>query len=314
LTGGTAPAITLALATFNQAPLLRRFVDNYLRDGAGIVPLIIVDDGSEDGTAAILDGLPPGAGIAVHRLAHVSVSRARNHALRNCPSPWIAFSDTDCQLDRRYFETLRTIPERYAGAGAVEGAVLPSPGPKPPFHHSLFNARGGTFATANMAFHVATALALGGFDEGFGNFREDADLALTLMAGGSELPFCPELVVFHPHLPRNFLRSVRMAYATQKAVIQSETRLYRKHPSGYARLRHHPDAGTTIRAWRRKYAGLYFRECVRYLFRTPGLRLSDRIRGTGLAIQAMTVALLEQVCVLAVCMIQWRTSKGLETQ
>jgi len=312
--GGTVPGITLALATYNQAHLLRRFVDNYLRDGAGVVPLIIVDDGSGDGTAGILEGLPPEARISVHRLRHASVSRARNHALRNCPSPWIAFSDTDCLLDRGYFETLRTLPETYAGAGAVEGAVLPEPGPKPPFHHSLANARGGTFATANMAFHVATALAAGGFDEAFGNYREDADLALTLIDRGCAVPFCRDLIVFHPHLPRRFLGSLRKAYATQKSVVHSEMRLYRKHPASYARTRHHPDAASTIRAWRRKYAGLYLRECVRYLFRSPGLRLSDRIRGTGLAFQAMTVALVEQGCVLVVSMVQWRSIRRLETK
>lgn len=312
--GGKAPEISLALATFNQAGLLRRFVDNYLRDGADLVPLIIVDDGSDDGTAVILDGLPPEAGIAVHRLEHVSVSRARNHALRNCPSLWIAFSDTDCLLDRRYFETLRALPDRFDGAGAVEGAVLAAPGPKPPFHHSLFNSRGGTFATANMAFHVDTALVSGGFDEGFGNFREDADLALTLMDSGYSVPFFPDLVVYHPHLPRNFLRSLRLAYATQSAVLRSEILLYRKHPSSYALVRHHHDAASTIRAWRRKYAGLYFRECHRYLFRTPGLGGSERIRGIALAAQAMIVALWEQVCVLAICMVQWRCIQGLETK
>lgn len=314
MTGKKVPAISLALATYNQAPLLRRFVDNYLRDGAGIVPLIIVDDGSRDGTADILGALPPEAGISVHRLEHVSVSRARNHALRNCPGPWIAFSDTDCRLDRRYFETLGAIPERYAGSAAVEGAVLPEPGPKPPFHHSLFNARGGTFATANMAFHVATALEAGGFDEGFGNYREDADLALTLIGRGHAVPFCPDLAVFHPHLPRKFLPSLRTAFATQKAVIRSETRLYRKHPTGYALVRHHPDAATTIGAWRRKYAGLYFRECLRYLFGTPGLGIPDRIRGTNLAVQAMIVALLEQGCVLVISMVRWLSIRGSESE
>lgn len=302
--GGTE--ICLALATYNQAALLRRFLDNYLRDGASLVPLLVVDDGSADGTADMLAGLPSGAGIRVHRLPHVSVSHARNEALRRSPTPWLAFSDTDCLLDRRYFETLKSLPERYAGAAAVEGAVHPVPGPKPPFHHSLFNAKGGTFATANMAFHVPTALAAGGFDEGFGNFREDADLALTLLDRGGHLPFCPDLVVLHPHVPRNFQAAVRKAYATQRAVILSEMRLYRKHPTSYARVRHHPDAAGTLRAWRRKYAGLYIRECIQYLIRTRGLAAAERLKGLGLACQAVAVALLEQACANIVCLLRWR--------
>lgn len=300
------PEICLALATYNQAALLRRFLDNYLREGASFVPLLVIDDGSEDGTAGILAGLPDGAGIRVHRLPHVSVSHARNQALRRSPTPWLAFSDTDCLLDRRYFETLRSLPERFAGAAAVEGAVLPVPGPKPPFHHSLFNAKGGTYATANMAFHVPSALAAGGFDEGFGNYREDADLALTLLDRGGRLPFCPDLVVRHPHVPRDFPAAVRKAFATQRAVIHSEMRLYRKHPASYARVRHHADAAGTLRAWRRKYAGLYIRECIQYLIRTPGLTAADRLKGSGLASQAVAVALLEQACANIVCLMRWR--------
>lgn len=303
------PEICLALATYNQAPLLRRFLDNYLNEGASLVPLLVVDDGSADGTADILAALPESARIRVHRLPHVSVSHARNQALRHSPTPWLAFSDTDCLLDRRYFEVLRGLPERYAGAAAVEGAVRPVPGPKPPFHHSLFNPKGGTFATANMAFHVPTVLALGGFDEGFGNYREDADLALTLMDHGRDLPFCPDLVVQHPHVPRDFPAAVKKAYATQNAVILSELRLYRKHPGSYGRVRHHPDASETLRSWQRKYAGLYIRECVQYLLRTPGLTPADRLKGAGLACQAVAIALLEQACANIVCLQRWRDLK-----
>ncbi|GEM_PF-1873766 len=305
LYGAPMSQIALALATYNQADLLRRFLANYLRDGAGQVPLIVIDDGSTDGTPQILAGAASHAGITVHRLPHVSAAHARNHALRTATVEWLAFSDTDCLLDGNYFRALASLPARYPGAAAVEGAVRPTPGPKPPFTHSLHNPTGGTYATANMVFRVRDILALGGFDEGFTvNFREDTDLALTILDRVGAIPFCPDLVVEHPHIPRDFATALRKAYATQDRVVRAEIRLYQKHPISYARVRHFRDARGTLLAWCRKYFALYLKECLRYLFRTPGLTVGDRLRGLLPAVQAMIVALVEQICIGAICMVQ----------
>ncbi|MDB5106953.1 MAG: glycosyl transferase family 2 [Fibrobacteres bacterium] len=308
------PRIALALATYNQAALLRRFLGNYLEYGASLIPLVIVDDGSDDATREVLRESGTHANITVHRLAHVSAAHARNHALRTAATEWLAFSDTDCILDRKYFEALASIPDRFPGTAAVEGAVRPTPGPKPPFTHSLHNPTGGTFATANMVFRVRDILALGGFDEGFTvNFREDTDLALTILDRVGEIPFCPDLVVEHPHIPRNFASALRKAYATQDRLVRAEIRLYGKHPGSYARVRHYRDARGTLFAWCRKYFALYLKECLSYLFRTPGLTAGDRLRGLIPAGQAMIVALLEQVCIGAICVVQYGKIKRLKS-
>lgn len=299
--------ISLALVTYNQAPLLRLFLDNYFREGgAGKIPLTIVDDGSGDGTAELLAALPRDAGITVHRLPHVSAAHARNHALRNSPTPWLAFSDTDCRLDRRYFETLPGIPARFPGAAAVEGAVL-MPGPKPPFTHSLANASGGTFATANMVFHAATVLSLGGFDEGFpANLREDTDLALTILERSGSIPFCPDLSVEHPHLPRPLGPSLRRAFSHQQRVIGAEIRLFEKHPRGYRLVRIHPHARGTLRAWCLNYTARFLKQSLEYVFTAPGLSPADRLRSLGPAAKEVAVALWEQMCIGLVCMVKWR--------
>jgi glycosyltransferase involved in cell wall biosynthesis len=296
--------IALAVPTYNQAGLLRAFLAAWRENGADLIPLIVVDDGSDDETPMVLkEAAHPR--LTAHRLPHVSAAHARNHALRHAPTPWLAFTDTDCRLSRTYFEILAAIPSRYAGAVAVEGPVRPVPGPKPPFTHSLHNP-GGTYATANMVFRVEEVLALGGFDEGFAaNYREDTDLALTLLDRDIAIPFCADLVVEHPHLPRGFWRSLRAAYRTQARVVGSEIRLYRKHPSSYSRVRHHRDARATLADWCVKYFALYLKECFRYSFREPGLGARDRLRAVSLSLQAMIVALAEQACIVRLCMVKW---------
>lgn len=295
--------IALAVPTYNQAELLRGFLANWSRLGSDLVPLIVVDDGSDDATPRVLaEAAHPR--LTVHRLAHVSAAHARNHALRNSPTPWLAFTDTDCLLDRAYFETLPGIPARYPEAAAVEGLVRPTPGPKPPFTHSLHNP-GGSYATANMVFRVADVLGLGGFDEAFTvNFREDTDLGLTILDRRGPIPFCADLAVEHPHLPRSFAKALRNAWSTQDRLIRAEMLLFAKHPDTYARVRHHRDARGTLFGWCRRYFALYLKECLRYLFKEPGLTAGDRLRALIPSAQAMIVALLEQACIAALCVVQ----------
>lgn len=299
-------AVSLALVTYNQGRLLRLFLDNYLAEGGiGKVPLVIVDDGSDDETPAILAGLPGKAGIAVHTLPHVSAAHARNHALKSSPTPWMAFSDTDCRLGRSYFETLPGIPARYPGAVAVEGAVH-MPGPKPPFTHSLGNSSGGQFATANMVFHAASILALGGFDTGFpANLREDTDLALTILEKKGAIPFCPDLAVVHPHLPRPLGRSLARAFTLQKQVIGAEIRLFEKHGRGYRRVRAHDHVRGTLRAWCTTYTARFLKQSLGYLL-APGLSPAERLRGAPAAAKEVAVAAWEQVCIAAICAARWR--------
>jgi glycosyltransferase involved in cell wall biosynthesis len=296
--------VTLAVATYNQADLLRAFLDAWRRAGADLVPLLVIDDGSEDATPRVLaEAAHPR--LDARRHPHASIAHARNRALRAAATPWLAFTDTDCILSRGYFETLARVPARFASAAAVEGAVRPVPGPKPPFTHSLRNDGGG-YATANMVFRVDEALAAGGFDEAFGNYREDADLALTLLERGRGIAFCPELVVEHPHLPRPFLRTLRSAWRNQDRILASEVRLWRKHPAAYARLRHHPDARGTLAAWRRRYFAPYFKECFRYLFREAGIPVRRRLLALRPSAQAMIAALAEQACILGLWVVKWR--------
>jgi glycosyltransferase involved in cell wall biosynthesis len=290
--------ISLALVTRNQAEYLRIFLAHYLRHGTGAAPLIIVDDGSEDGTAEFLAALPQEAPITVRRIPHASIAHARNQALRLAATPWIAFSDTDCILGPLYFEALAALPLRFAGAAAVEGLVAAPAGPRPPFTHAVVNLQGGFFATANMAFHVPTVLALGGFDETrFGNYREDTDLALTLLEKKGPIPFHPALAAAHPYVPRRFLKTLSEVWAVQNRIIAAEIGLFEKHPVSYARVRRHRDARATLLSW----CGKHFLSAAR---QAVGSLADTGLRGASACGAALVVAALEQFVILALCVFR----------
>jgi glycosyltransferase involved in cell wall biosynthesis len=91
--------ITVIIPAYNRAAFLQEAIPSVLGQtyfagaGRGAWELIIVDDGSEDGTkalAASFDGP-----IRYERQEHKGVSAARNAGLRLARGEWIAFLDSD---------------------------------------------------------------------------------------------------------------------------------------------------------------------------------------------------------------------------
>jgi glycosyltransferase involved in cell wall biosynthesis len=307
-------SISLALVTYNQAAFLRRFLENYRNYGLNHVELIIIDDGSTDETTEILAALTHIKSIHCHRIIHGSIAKARNYALEHCASPWLAFSDTDCILDRKYFETLPTLPSQFPYAIALEGAVWPPLGHRPPFSHSLANSFGGMYVTANMVFQVPEIRKLGGFDEAFKNYREDSDLALSILEKVGPIPFLPELTVVHPYIPRKFFESMRTALMRQSGIISSEIRLFEKHSQTYALIRHYRDAHSTLKSWCLKHSLRSLKYVSSYLFLTPDLSLSQKISGITPSIKEVIISVIEQGCVAILCMLQWKKIKRLNSK
>ncbi len=306
------PNISLALVTYNQIDYLRQFVSNYLRHcPLGKVPLLVVNDGSTDGTRDYLDSLQNPHMVILH-CPHVSIAHARNHALKNASTAWLAFSDTDCRLDSDYFEKLVDIPHLFPDCAAVEGAVHPPIGLRPPFCHFLTNLQGGMYVTANMVFSVEAARRIGGFDEAFANYREDVDLGLRLLENGGSIPFCSELRIIHPYIPRGFFRSLLEAFTHIPRLVESELRLYRKHPTTYSRVRHHPDFRSTLHTWCTRQTWMAFRDCRRF-FRDRTALPSEAPRDLSLprmvmkCMQALTVALAEQVGFTLQLLGRWKS-------
>lgn len=254
-------AISLALATYNQAALLRIFLDRFRSMAPKNLPLIIVDDGSTDGTSEILGKEYLPANCLSVRIDHAGAAAARNRALRLCETPWLAFTDTDCLLDEDYLQNLSAVPALYPHAAAVEGAVLAPPMPKPPLMHWLENPSGGQFATANMMVNVSLALAIQGFDERFpSNLREDTDFGLRLWAAYGPIPFHPALRVNHPYIPKKFAASFFRAWNRQRQTVSAERRLYAKHPAAYARVRRLKTAEATIGWWRKRHVVFFAKQ------------------------------------------------------
>jgi glycosyltransferase involved in cell wall biosynthesis len=91
----TNPEISVVIATFNRAPLLRSAVASVLAQHDAAFELIIVDDASTDETPRYLAALsdPRVRSIATH--TNLGPSGARNRGLEAARAPVVAFLDSD---------------------------------------------------------------------------------------------------------------------------------------------------------------------------------------------------------------------------
>jgi len=85
--------VSVVIPTFNRAALLRQTIDAVLAQSVPADEIIIVDDGSTDGTAAMVEGLAPA--MRLLRQANAGDLAARNAGLAQARGELVAFCDSD---------------------------------------------------------------------------------------------------------------------------------------------------------------------------------------------------------------------------
>jgi glycosyltransferase involved in cell wall biosynthesis len=165
---------------------------------------IVVDDGSGDGTADLLEreAGEDGLRLRVVRLAGGGPAAARNAGWRAAEAPLVAFTDDDCEPTSAWLEA--TLRAATGSPGAiVQGPTAPIPRERDllgrPFARTrLIDGPSPWFATCNIAYPRALLERLGGFDERFAEaLGEDTDLGWRALEAGARVEFIPEAVVHH---------------------------------------------------------------------------------------------------------------------
>ena len=88
------PQVTVILPSWNRADWLKKSIDSVLEQTFRDFELIVVDDASTDSTQEILTSYS-GKIRSITFAKNLGVSAARNAAVKNCDSEWIAFLDSD---------------------------------------------------------------------------------------------------------------------------------------------------------------------------------------------------------------------------
>src|SRR5208282_4080287 len=118
--GPMSPRVTVVIAAYNAESYLRETIESVLAQRLQDIEVIVVDDGSTDGTLEILRAFSDHR-LTVLRQRNSGVSAARNAGLAAARAPYIFFLDADDMLvpDALYrmVSTLDARPQRVACFG-----------------------------------------------------------------------------------------------------------------------------------------------------------------------------------------------------
>jgi glycosyltransferase involved in cell wall biosynthesis len=87
------PLVSVIIPTFNRAHCLSDAIDSIVNQGIGSVEIIVVDDGSTDGTSEMLKNSGPNVRYLYQE--NQGPGTARNYGLREAKGTYIAFLDSD---------------------------------------------------------------------------------------------------------------------------------------------------------------------------------------------------------------------------
>lgn len=119
---GDSDTISFVLPTYNRAAALRANLDKMLQI-EHVDEVVVVDDGSSDDTAAVLDALDDPRVKVVRHPHNKGVAAARNSGVRAASGAWVLFGEDDCRFPPDYALTLRAEAHRH-GADIVGAPLL----------------------------------------------------------------------------------------------------------------------------------------------------------------------------------------------
>ncbi|HET6812343.1 MAG TPA: glycosyltransferase [Acidimicrobiales bacterium] len=317
------PAVSVVVATHERRALLGRLVAALEAQTWPDLEIVIVDDGSTDGTWDELGRLAAAVTRPVRVLREDRAggpARARNRGWREARGSIVAFTDDDCVPAPGWVEAL--VAPIVAGRAELAQGVTEPPREQwegsGPFARTMWVLdEDGFYATCNMAYRRDVLEEARGFDERFGRpFGEDTDLAWRAIEAGARTAFVDDAVVYHEVWPSSWPAHVRDRVRREAIVLAA-----REHPQIRARFWRprwyqgsHPRAvlaaaggivAVTVPGWRRLSGAALAVPYVHY--RLAVRRLPCRPRNTAPVIALALVADLVEVGVLAAASVRYRS-------
>ncbi len=187
--------VSVVIPLYNKESWVRRTIESVLAQTLPPEEIIIVDDGSKDGSAAAVAEIADDR-IRLIRQPNAGVSAARNRGAELSTSPWIAFVDADDWWECDFLQTCAELYGRYPEAILFgtnqcfdngDKTVFPVNGPNPwlinDFALEAVNQFYPPITNASCVVKKGPFLAAGGFPVGIA-LGEDIDTWLRFSLVG----------------------------------------------------------------------------------------------------------------------------------
>lgn len=230
------PRVSVVVASYNGGRTLPTCLEALQHLNYPDYEVVLVDDGSTDGTPEIVKAFPA---VRYLRQPNLGLSAARNTGIQAATGEIVAFTDSDCRADEDwlYYLVGDLVRGDWAAIGGhnflppedsrVAAAVAASPGG--PAHVMLTDREAEHVPGCNMAIWKWALEEIGGFDPVFRKAGDDVDVCWRLMECGHKIGFSPAGFVWH------YRRSTVLAYLKQQSGYgEAEALLVRKHPECFS--------------------------------------------------------------------------------
>ncbi len=231
--------VSVVIATYNRRGLLDRcleclFRQDYPKDQYEI---IVVDDGSSDGTKEMVEGKSPSCGLKyLKHKERRGQSRAKNLGINHAHGEVIIFIDDDVLCPPQFIRQHARFHKKY------DNVIVDGPAINTDRTESLFNDKkkrflafldflGASFITSNTSCKKEDLIKAGGFDEEFGKKFgwQDRELGFRLKQMGIKRKKNRRAYVFH-FKQKGSLDDFGQLLRKEKERGINAVIFYRKHP------------------------------------------------------------------------------------
>jgi glycosyltransferase involved in cell wall biosynthesis len=238
------PFISVVVCTYNGSATIHDCMKGLMAMDYPNYEVIVVDDGSTDTTAQIVNTYP----VKLITTPNEGLSSARNKGLYASAGEIIAYLDDDAYPDPHWLRYLAAayLHSDHAGIGGpniappedgpIAKCVANSPGG--PVHVLLSDEMAEHIPGCNMSFRKDVLLEIGGFDSIYRAAGDDVDVCWRVQQTGRTIGFHPSAVVWHHR--RN---SIKAYWNQQKGYGKAEALLEAKWPEKYNGFGHLAWAG-----------------------------------------------------------------------
>ena len=184
------PLVSVVMPVYNAERFLREALDSVLAQDYEPFEVIVVDDGSTDGSAAILESYP---GLRVIRQENRGPSAARNAGIAEARGEIVAVADADdVLLPHRLSLQVGHLVEHPEVTATLGRQVWITP-PPDAVRDRVWGDLGGV-PLATLVIWKRALVEVGGYDPAIRG-PEDFDLLIRLRERGHRLAVLPEIVV-----------------------------------------------------------------------------------------------------------------------
>ncbi len=224
------PPVSITIATYNAERWIEQCLNSIFEQTypQELIEVVIVDDGSTDGTREILQDLADDRrNLKIVEQENQGTASAHTTGLKNSSGKYIFVLSHDAYAEPNWAESVVEVFEENPQVGIVQGEVEAVRQVTEPFAHVVeFDEFNRSFATVAIAYR-ARGLDLAGryYLEELCRYGDDAELAYRILERGAKAVFLEQLTARHEVVPEPFWKSIKEAWGRQKFCL-----LFKLHP------------------------------------------------------------------------------------